>query len=181
MLIFAYVTIADENVQRQGKVGGLVETGDFMFAMTVILSNCKIFFNANTIDWGLVTTVFGSIIVYLAAHLIISETQLFVTEDQFGSIEHVVQYPAVWLALLFFICLFGLLDTGIDKLRKYLKLRRVAKLEAEELQRKLDDLKDKNQVWERQATYRRKYHLLILNLISNYVCICVLDRGFAFA
>ena len=59
----------------------MVETGDFIFALTVICANIKVLYNSNTINWGLIGLVFGSITVYILAQLCVSELQMFKLSD----------------------------------------------------------------------------------------------------
>lgn len=152
-MLFAYFVLAGTNSSSEGKLGGMVETGDFIFALTVICANIKVLYNSNTINWGLLFFVFGSIITYILAQTCVSELTLFKYSDQFGSMQHVVQYSSTWFALLFFIVLFGLLDYGINQLRDSLKKNRIAKQESLDYQKELRDAADPNQIREKQGEY----------------------------
>lgn len=65
-------------------------------------------------------------------------------------------FPSVYFAFAFFITTFGLVDTGIDYLRRWLKIRR---LQAELVAEKAREAKEKSQpnLIERRVTmYNRK-------------------------
>lgn len=87
--------------------------------------------------------------MYIAAYATISYT--FIYEDQFGSMGHLATFPSVYFAFVLFITMFGLIDTGIDYLRRWLKIRRIAAELAAEAALKMQELQNPNLI-ERRVT-----------------------------
>ena len=98
--------------------------------------------------------VFFSIGIYLSCYAVISYT--FVNDDQFGSMVNLASFSAVYFALILFIHMFGIIDTGIDYMQRYLKVRRVQAAEEAEQARKQVEMEDPHNVSVRVTDYHRK-------------------------
>ena len=157
ILTFTLLSIARQSASIHGKYGGYVDAGDFTFACIVVVANVKILVSAYEVSIGVIGTVLLSISLYVAGHAFVSNSEAFMLDDQFGSLQNLTYFPAMYLAMFLFICMFGLIDHGIDKTRRYLKIRRLANEEAEEFARKQAERKDPANVRRHLSAYRRKY------------------------
>ena len=127
IIVFSYWTIAYFTENPWGQYGGLVDAGDYVFSLTVLLVNMKILLASYQIGWGILVVVFGSIAVYFLCFAIVSETQLFVLDDNFGSLYHLLTFPVTYLGLIFFLSVFALLEYALEKTYKLIKYRKIAR------------------------------------------------------
>jgi len=59
-------------------------------------------------------------------------SKYFIMDPQFGSIGNLTTFPAVYFALALFITMFGLIDVGIEHVRRFIKVARMQKAWAAE-------------------------------------------------
>ena len=89
--------------------------------------------------------------------------------DHFRTMNHLANFTQTYFAAFLFISLFGLIDTAIEYLRQFLKIRRLeAALEKERKQQEADAM-DPNQIKDKQTSYERKYISSRHFHLSNFV------------
>ena len=93
----------------------------------VILANIRVAVASNIINVGIVFTIFASIFVFVTFQLII--VLMWPNVEQYATVKNLAEFPSMYFAILFFFTIFVIIDSAIDNLRKYLKIRRLAKVE----------------------------------------------------
>lgn len=86
-----------------------------------------------TIGVGIIAVILLSIGAYTAMQLLVSHT---VEIDQYGTGEVVASFRVMYFAMFFFVIFFGIMDAGVNGMKKFRKQRTMARQEAEELSEK---------------------------------------------
>ena len=107
--------------------------------MIIFLPSVKILVDAYQIGWGLLITVFGSVIFYMVCHIVISESQFMADEgESYKNLSKIFTFPAMYFAFCGFVFSFIMLETGLAWSRRYLKARALKKIESE-IQSRLEE------------------------------------------
>ena len=130
MTFFTFYSLNYNSANVVGKYGGLADGGDFIFAVVIFLPSVKILVDAYQIGWGLIITVFGSVIFYMVCHIVISESRFMAEEgESYKNLSKLFTFPSMYFAFLGFVFSFIMLETGLAWSRRYLKARALAKIE----------------------------------------------------
>ena len=126
-----------------GKIGGYADAGAFIFCVIVMVAQVKVLVSVYTIGCGIITVTILSIAAYAGVQILVSADPNY---DQFGTGEVVASLPIMYFAMFFFVVTFGLLDAGLNNIRKFIKMRRMMAQEAEEFEKKQREAKDPRNV-----------------------------------
>ena len=98
--------------------------------MVIFLPSVKILVDAYQIGWGLIITVFGSVIFYMVCHITISESKFMAEEgESYKNLSKLFTFPSMYFAFFGFVFSFIMLESGLAWSRRYLKARDLAKIE----------------------------------------------------
>lgn len=130
MVFFTFYSLCYNSANQEGKFGSLADGGDFIFAVVVFLPSVKILVDSYQIGWGIIITVSGSVIVYMACHATISESAFLRDDGEFyKNISKLFTFPSMYFAFIGFVFSFILMEYGLAWSRRALKARTLARIE----------------------------------------------------
>ena len=134
ILYFSFFSMTNYTKNFKGFYGSLVDAGDFVFTCAVFVANVKILVASNQIGVGILLNVILSILAFVLAAYMISETGMFIETEFYLNFRKLATFPAVYLALFLFLISFALIDRALEKIVKVFKKRRSTKIDNFKLQ-----------------------------------------------
>mmetsp|Transcript_18570 Transcript_18570/g.13327 ORF Transcript_18570/g.13327 Transcript_18570/m.13327 type:complete len:279 (-) Transcript_18570:533-1369(-) len=110
LLLFLAFYELDSLPQNDGKIGGLLVDGGYVFTVVVVLVNVKILVSSYIFNGWENFFIWGSVLCY---YLFFWAVSAIIISGAYGELQHMSLYPSQWLGLFFFTSAYLLIDVGM--------------------------------------------------------------------